>query len=182
MKKKISIIIILILGIILSGCGKNLTAREAVRDYLEMYVTLDNRVVEQLNEFVDKEDLDDEQKKMYKEVLKKEYSTLTYTLEDETYDGDRAYVKAKIKVMNLNKVQKDALDYFDEHKEEFNDEEGRYDKGKFLTYKLSRMKEATETITYEIEFKADKNDGRWEVVQLSNEDLEKIHGIYEYNE
>ena len=143
---------------------------------------MDSKVVDQLNEFVDKEDLDDEQKKMYKEILKKEYSTLTYEIKDETYDGDRAYVKTKIKVMNLYKVQKDSLDYFEEHKEEFNDENGKYDKGKFLTYKLSRMKEATETITYEIEFKADKNGNNWEVVQLSNEDLEKIHGIYEYEE
>lgn len=182
MKKKIYVILLLIGGLILVGCGKNMTAREAVRDYLEMYVTLDSKVIEQLNEFVDKEDLNEDQKKMYKEILKKEYSTLSYTLDDETYDGDRAYVKAKIKVMNLNKVQKDALEYFEEHKEEFNDDEGKYDKGKFLTYKLGRMKEATETITYEIEFKVDKNGKNWEVVQLSNEDLEKIHGIYEYEE
>ncbi|MDE5888617.1 MAG: hypothetical protein K2H20_01210, partial [Bacilli bacterium] len=61
MKKKLYILLFIVLGIIVTGCGKNMTAKEAVRDYLEMYVTLDSKVVDQLNEFVDKEDLDDEQ-------------------------------------------------------------------------------------------------------------------------
>jgi hypothetical protein len=44
------------------------------------------------------------------------------------------------------------------------------------------MKNATDTRNYEIEFKVVKEDGDWDVSQLSNDDLKKIHGIYEYEE
>ena len=47
-----------------------------------------------------------------------------------------------------------------------------------MTYKLDRMKNETKTITHTIEFKVIKNGDIWEVTQLSTEDLEKIHGIY----
>ncbi len=182
MKKKIYILLIIISGILLVGCTNSMTAREAVRDYLEMYVTLDNKVIEQIDEYVENEEFNEEQKKIYKEILKKEYSTLSYEILNETYDGDVAYVKTKVKVMDLYKVQKDSSDYYENHKKEFNDEKGIYDKSKFLTYKLKQMMDATETTTYEIEFKVIKEDNNWNVSQLSNEDLEKIHGIYKYEE
>lgn len=182
MKRKIAILLLMVGSFLLVGCGENMTAKDAVRDYLEMYVTLDDRVVDQLNDFVDKEDLTDTQKNVYKEVLRKEYTSLSYTLENETYDGDVAYITAKIHVIDLYKVQKDALHYFEEHKEEFNDEDGNYDKSKFLDYKLEQMKMATDTTSYEIEFKVVEDDGHWTVSQLSNDALEKLHGIYNYEE
>lgn len=180
MKKKFYLLLIILFGSLLCGCGKNMTAKEAVRDYLEMYVTLDSEVVKQIDEFVSEEDLNEEQKKLYKEILKKEYSTLSYEIKDETYDGDRAYVDVNINVIALAKVQNETSKYLEENREEFNDENGKYDKNKYLIYKLSKMKEAAETINYEIEVKVDKIGNEWKVVQLSNEDLEKLHGIYEY--
>lgn len=182
MKRKIAIFLLMIGSLLLSGCGENMTAKDAVRDYLEMYVTLDNRVVEQLDDFVNKEDLTEEQKNVYKEVLKKEYTSLSYSIENETYDNDVAYITTKIHVIDLYKVQKDALYYFEEHKEEFNDEDGNYDKSKFLDYKLEQMMLATDTTSYEIEFKVIEEDNHWTVSQLSNESLEKLHGIYNYEE
>lgn len=182
MKKKILILLLVISGIILGGCTSNMTAREAVRDYLEMYVTLDRKVLDQIDEYVDKEEFNEEQKDMYKEILKKEYSTMSYEILDETYEDDIAYVRTKVKVMDLYKVQKDTGEYYEDHKDEFNDENGIYDKTKFLTYKLKQMKEATDTTTYEIEFKVVKDGKSWNVSQLSNEDLEKLHGIYKYEE
>ncbi len=44
------------------------------------------------------------------------------------------------------------------------------------------MKDATETVDYELELKVVKNNNDWDVTQLSVEDLEKIHGIYNYEE
>lgn len=182
MKRIINGIFILFIGLFLTGCMGNKTAREAVSDYLEMYITLDSKVVDQLNEFVDNEDLTDEQKVVYKDILKKQYSTMTYSILDETYDGDTAYIKTKINVRDLHKVQEDALEYYNNHKPEFNDEAGIYNKSLFLDYKLNEMKNANEMTSYEIEFKVEKDGNNYEVSQLSNEDLEKIHGIYNYEE
>lgn len=180
MKRLVNGILILLLGLFLTGCMGNKTAREAVSDYLEMYITLDSKVVDQLNEFVDKEDLTEEQKVVYKDILRKQYSTMTYSILSETYNGENAYIKTKINVRDLHKVQKDVLEYYNNHKAEFNDEAGVYNKSLFLDYKLNEMKNANETTSYEIEFKVLKNGNNYEVSQLSNEDLEKIHGIYNY--
>ncbi len=182
MRKSILFIVLLSFLFLITGCMGNKTAKEAVSDYLEMYVTLDSKVVDQLNEFVENEDLTEEQKLVYKDILKKQYSTMTYNFLSETYDGDTAYIKTKINVRDLYKVQKEALNYFNEHKDEFNDENGSYDKSLFLDYKLNEMKNATYTNSYEIEFKVIKNGNNYEVSQLANEDLEKIHGIYNYEE
>lgn len=182
MKKKILSLILLLSCFLLIGCGEEMTPKQAVDDYLQRYITLDDSIMDQLNDFVNKEELTDEQKNTYKEILRNQYSSLTYTLEQEKIDGDTAYVKAKIQVKDLYKAQKDAEAYYNEHKDEFNDDNGAYDAVKFLNYKLLQMKNATNTKKYDIEFKVIKNDNDWDVSQLSNEDLQKIHGIYEYEE
>ena len=183
MKKKILGLVLLCCTLLLiTGCGEEMTPKQAVNDYLQKYITLDDSITDQLNEFVDNEDLTDDQKSVYKEILRNQYTSLTYTIKDEDIDGDTAYVTVEIKVRDLYKVQKDSLAYYEEHKEEFNDENGIYDKVKYLTYKLNQMKDATETTSYVVEFKVVKNNGDWDVAQLSDETLEKLHGIYNYEE
>ena len=44
------------------------------------------------------------------------------------------------------------------------------------------MKAAMDTVKYKLELKVVKNDNDWDVTQLSTTDLEKIHGIYNYEE
>ncbi len=180
MKKIYYIVLLIIFTTILTGCFGQKTAKEAVSEYLEMYVTLDSNVVDQVNEFVEHENLTDDQKKIYKDILKKQYSTMTYSILNETYNGDTAFIKTKINVRDLYRAQKEAFSYFKDHKEEFNDNEGTYNKSLFLDYKLNEMKTSNARTSYEIEFKVIKNGMNYEVTELTNEDLEKIHGIYNY--
>lgn len=183
MKKKIfSLILICCTLLLVTGCGEKMTPSQAVDDYLQRYITLDDTIMDQLNDYVSDEDLTEEQKSVYKEVLRNQYTSLTYTIKNEDIQDDIAYVTVNINVKDLYKVQKDSLNYYEEHKEEFNDENGVYDKVSYLTYKLNQMKNATETINYEIKIKVVENNGDWDVSQLSNEDLEKLHGIYNYEE
>lgn len=183
MKKRIlSLFLFCCTLLLITGCGEEMTPKQAVDDYLQRYVTLDDSIMDQLNDFVDGEDLTDDQKTVYKDILRSQYTSLTYTIKDEDIQGDTAYVTVDVKVRDLYKVQKDSLAYYEEHQNEFNDENGVYDKVKYLTYKLNQMKDATETTTYEIKFKVVENDGDWDVSQLSNDDLEKLHGIYNYEE
>ena len=183
---KLFMCLFLLLGsFMLIGCGEEMTPNQAVDDYLQKYVTLDDDVVNQINEYVDKEDMTDEQKSKYKQILRNQYSSLTYTINDVKYDEndkDVAYVNVKLNVRDLYKVQQTTLDYYENHKNEFTDKEGNYDISKYLDYKLEQMKAATETTTHSIVIKVVKNDNDWDVSQLSSEDLQKIHGIYEYEE
>ena len=182
--KKMFLNVMLIISIfLLTGCMEEMTPKEAVRDYLEMYITLDDDVIKQIDDFVDNEDLNSEQKEVYKSILKKQYTTLVYDIKNERIeDNGVAYVDVKVSVIDLYKVQQDALGYFEENKDEFNDKDGKYDKSKFLDYKLLQMKKAEDMIDYEMTFKVIKDGDDWEVSQLSDDMLEKLHGIYNYEE
>ena len=182
MNRLIKLLIIVLFILVSVGCGMKPTAREAAIEYLELYRNKDKVVMEELHEYVNEEDLTDDQKEKYYDVLKKEYSTLMYEVEHEQYDGNIAYITFKITVIDLYKAQKEAAEYFNEHQSEFDDENGIYDKKKYMDYKLDKMTEEMDTVSYTIDIKVEKEGDNWKVVQLSNENLEKIHGIYNYEE
>lgn len=181
--KKILLIVLAL--ICLSGCScNNNTARGAVEAFLDEYRNLSASVVGDMDDVVDSEEnLNDEQKDKYRDILRKQYTDLTYEIISEDYDDSTAIVETKITVYNLGKAQNEASEYLNEHSEEFYDENHEYDLSKFLDYKLDLMQMNTDTVSYTINFNVEKNeDGVWQVVELSQSDLEKIHGIYEENE
>ena len=68
MKRIVYSFIFIISMFILVGCGEEMTPKQAVMDYMESYVTLDDSVVTQLNEYVENDsELNDEQKKKLKD-------------------------------------------------------------------------------------------------------------------
>lgn len=166
------------------GCSltKDMTAKDAVTDYLERYRTHKQEVLDALDDYIASEsDLSDSQKETYKEVLKKQYKNLKYKIVNETYDGNEALVTMKITVFDLYKAQKEANDYLNDNQDKFLDDKSVYDKSLFLDYKLDKMKDYTDQTDYTIDFHVVKNDkNKWEVSELSTNDLEKIHGIYQY--
>ena len=185
MKKFLKVFLVMFFAITLVGCScMQMTARSRVEEFLDQYRNLSANVLGDLDEVVDAEaDLNEEQKEKYRDVLKKQYSDLEYEIINENYDGDTAVVETKITVYDLYKAQKDATEYLNEHSEEFYDENNNYDLSKFLDYKLDLMQKNTDTISYTINFNVEKNeDGVWQVSDVSQSDLEKIHGIYEENE
>ena len=51
-----------------------------------------------------------------------------------------------------------------------------------MDYKLDQMQKNNDTVEYTINFNLTKDDnGNWQITELSQEDLEKIHGIYNYD-
>lgn len=182
MRKMIYIVFMVVLLFFVVGCGMEQNAKDVAIEYMELYRTKDERIIQELDEYVDNEDLSDSQKEKYRDILEKEYSTLMYQVTNERYEGNTAFITMEITVIDLYKAQKEAANYFNENSEEFNDEEGEYDRSLYTDYKLDLMSKETDTITYTIDVKVEKEDDVWKVVQLSNESLEKIHGIYNYEE
>ncbi len=184
MKKYLKVITVIVFCVILCGCScMQTTAKDKVSEFLDQYRNLSASVLGDLEEVIDStDDLSEEQKEVYRDVLKKQYSDLKYEIEDETYDGDTATVEVKITVYDLYKVQKEATEYLSSHMDEFYDDEGNYDSSKFTDYKLEQMQKVTDTVEYTITFNLTKDDdGNWQIEELSQEDLEKIHGIYNYD-
>ena len=182
MKKIKMFAILAICLIVVSGCGcsPNMSATKTVDRYLDRYRSEDQVILNELDTFIDGENLTSEQKAIYRDVLKKQYRNLKYSITDEKYDGDTANITVKITVYDLYKVQKNAELYMSNNIGEFYDEDGVYDKTLYINYKLDKMKNATDTVDYTLNIKLEKRDGTWFVVQLSDTDLEKIHGVYNY--
>ena len=179
MKKLILLLTCLFLAV---GCAcSNNKAKDAVGKYLNDYKGLKDNVLSSIDDLVAKENLEHEEQGIYKDVLKKQYRDLIYTIENEEYNGDNATVTAKITVYDLYKASKNASTYLQANKNEFLTN-GEYDKNKYLKYKLNKMKDTKDTIAYTITFKLKKENGKWQVEQPDEETLEKIHGIYNYEE
>ena len=174
-----------IIGIILSsfilfGCScSDMGARNAVTDYLSQYNNLTDEVLDDLEKTIAGEDLTDEGIEKYKAVIKKQYQDLKYEIVNEKYNGDQAIITAKISVYDLYKAIKDATQYMNDNPSKFY-ENGIYSNKKFTLYKLDQMQKMNEKVTYTIDFNVIKKDGSWQVEQPSTTDLEKIHGIYNY--
>ena len=178
MKKFLLIITTLFL---LAGCDSvmnNPTKR--VETFLNKYQTMDSEVLEQLDNTLKIDNtLTDKQKKDYKDLMKKQYQNLIYTIKDEEVDGDNATVKVEIEVFDFNKAMTESDNYLLEHQDEFiTDEE--IDNEKFMDYKIKQMKNTTEKVKYTIEFNLTKTDNNWTLNNVDEITRQKIHGIYNY--
>ena len=178
MKKIYGLVLTLIITFMLTGCGKSAT--DSVKKYLDNYKNLDDKVLVDMKNVIDKENLNEENSKKYEDILKKQYTDLSYEIEKEDYNGDEATITVKIDVYDLYKAQKDSTTYLANNPDEFKDSDGKYDSNKFITYKINKMKETTERVQYTIDFYVVNTSDGWIVSSLSNSDIEKIHGIYDY--
>lgn len=182
MKKVYKVLLVVGICLVLAGCGcMKKTAKGAVQDYLNQYKNLSSNVISSMDDVVNDENLTDNQKEKYRDILKRQYQDLKYEITSEKYDGDNATVEVKITVYDLYKVQKDANNYLTNSGDEFK-ENGVYSNDLFMNYKLDKMKKVTDTVEYNITFNVTKDDkGNYKVNDLSNSDLEKIHGVYNYD-
>ena len=177
--KKIIIFIILIL--LTSGCSMPTnTAKDVVDDYLSSYQNLSKEVINDINVVVDNEKLNEEQKNMYFKILEKQYKDLKYEIVNESYEGNTALVTAKIEVYDLFQAQKIASDTLKEDITQFYDKNKQYSNELYMTYKLNLMYLINERINYTIEFNIIRENDTWILKEISSTNLEKIHGIYDY--
>lgn len=177
MKKMLFVIAALLLFV---GCDSIMNSpTKRVEEFLNDYQTLDEEVLSQLDDTLKTEELlTDEHKNTYKEIMKKQYQNLTYTIKDETVDGDKATVTAEIEVYDYSKAMNDADDYLIQNKDEFTDDEGNVDNEKFMSYKIEQMKNVKDKVKYTIPFTLTKEDSEWKLDDISESDRQKIHGIY----
>ena len=164
------------------GIKRYNTAKKAVDAYLKAYNNLSDEVLNDLNKVVEEEKLNDSQKEVYKEILQRQYKDLKYEIIGEIYNADEASVQAKIEVYDLNLVKKQASEYLKNNIKHFYDDKGSYDNNRYLNYKLDLMNSTKERVNHIIEFKVIKTNEMWQIKEITSTDLEKIHGIYNYEE
>lgn len=176
MKKLIYILFLFLLV----GCNDlSNTPTKKAEEFLKKYQSLDSSVISDLNNAVNETDLNDEQKKLYVDIMKKHYQNLSYEIKDETMDGDEAVVTVEIAVTDFKRVLDDANNYMNDNKEQFY-ENGEYSVVKFNDYKLEKLKEAKEKVRYTIEINLTRTNDKWNVDTLDKDTYDKLNGVYNY--
>lgn len=177
MKKKIILISLFMLCFILTGCSLNNTPKAKVETLLMKYQKNSDSVMSELDDYLNTLDIQDDAHEEYKKVYTKQYSDLTYSIKNEMIDGDTATVTTQIEVYDYYKTDNDATKYVSDNPDKFSTN-NVYDSKKVLEYKIDKLTNAKDRVTYTVVFNLTKIDNEWKVDNLSNEDLEKIHGIY----
>ena len=187
--------------LLVAGCTNTMeTPTTKVEEYLGKYQRLDDEVSTQLDQVLDDDNtMSDDQKDQYRALMEKQYQNLSYKIESEEINGDSATVDVEIEVLDYATTIADAKEYYQEHKDEIEKEndqeqsdndnvvedavEGTEDaiekSAAFIDYKLKELESVSDTTTYTITFYLTKEDGEWQIQNLSDLDLEKIHGLYE---
>lgn len=164
---------------LLVGCELNNTPTKKVEQFLSNYQVLHKDVISDLDGMINKTNYTSEQKERYKELMKKQYKSLIYEIKEETIDGNNAYVTVQIEVTNYGKRLAETENYLNDHRDEFNDN-GVYNESKFLSYQLDELEKEKERIKYTLTFSLTKQDGKWEINDLTEAMEDKINGIYMY--
>ena len=173
-------IIISIISLILLGCSLSNTPTSSVERYLNKYNNLDEEVLMDLETKVNSEDLSNIDREKYKNVLTRQYKDMKYVIKDESINGDKAEVLVKITVYDLYKIEEYSYNYMNEHIDEFSDVNNEFDNDLFNNFRIEQMLKTNNRVDYEILFKLDKVNDDWEIRELNRDDLEKIHGLYDY--
>lgn len=172
------ILIFLLFIFLISGCGKNANSPTSeVQKLFSNYNSLSSDVLIQLDSVMESENLTDEQILKYKEVIKRQYEDLKYTINEEVISDDKAIVSVDIEVYDLNKIISDSDEYLKNNKDEFYVDD-KLDNNKFWDYKLDKMFEAKDRIKYTIDFSLTKLNNKWHLDELLETDRQKIHGLY----
>lgn len=160
---------------LLTGCFLDKTPKNSVVEFFDKYQDLDEDVLEDL-EFASESRsfTNSKMRETYVSLMKMQYSDLKYEINDITVNADKAKVTVTITVYDFYKAGRDADTYYLNHSDEFESTE------KFMMFKLNEMMKTSDRIEYTLVLDLSKIDDKWKVETLSDEELEKIHGTYNY--
>ena len=175
--KKIIVLVMMVLSLL--GCNMSNTPSDEVERYLDNFNNLSDEVIMDVDSKVSMEELNNENKEIYKKVLLRQYENMKYEITDESIEKNTAMVKANITVYDYYKINDLSNIYMNEHVSEFNNINGIFDNDKYNSYRLNELLNTNDTTTYEVIFSLKKDsNGNWIMSDPSRETLEKLNGFY----
>jgi len=153
------------------------TPIKKVERFLEKYQKLDDNLLNELSYKTESQELTQNQKNTYRNLMKRQYSDLVYEIKDDEIDGNIAVVKVEIEVYDYSIAITKTDKYVNTHQEEFL-KDNVIDQEKYIDYKLNQMKDIDDRIKYTLELTLTKKNKNWIIDELSEENLQKIHGLY----
>ena len=167
--------------LLLTGCGEiSNTPTKQVEGFFNKYQTLDQSVLDDLEQVISEEDkFVETNKQKYRDVIKKQYKDLTYYVKEERVDGDTAVVTVEIVVYDFASTMSEADDYKNNHTSEFTDEAGVFSQTKYVDYVINQLEKTKEKVKYTLDLNLTKIDDKWKLDGLDSDSEDKILGIYE---
>lgn len=175
------LIVFICMLVVVTGCSCSINdnkPEEAVDTLFEKYRNKDDNIITQLMETIDNENLTDDSKEKYRDLMEKQYEHLGYAIKDVKEEDNKATVTVEVTVLNYRSAILEAEEELKENPDKFNDDEGNFSEDKYNDYKIEKMSKVTDTTTHIIELSLTKEAGMWNVNQLSSDDISKIHGLY----
>lgn len=172
---------LLIIGIIIGFIKSRVTATSPIgmtESYFEKIQKEDKSITSKIT-YPFSDNLNAYQEQRYKEMVKKQYRNIHYTILEE-YVGDvDSNITIQVTVIDLKDAYEKANSYVFAHKDKFVNEKGDMDEAEVINYKLEQMEKAKDTVDYSIVINYYKNDAnQWVMTDLSSTDLEKISGTF----
>ena len=100
---------------------------------------------------------------------------MKYEIKEEKINGDKATVEVEVEVKDYSKVLSSK-----EVPDDIKDEEGNYTDEAYYNYQLNEMEKVEDKVKYTVTFYLTKKDKEWQIDDLNESTLQKIHGIYIY--
>ncbi|MBR1385687.1 MAG: hypothetical protein IJ568_02530 [Bacilli bacterium] len=165
--------------LILVGCTKEMPNTK-VEEFFSKYQQLDEEVLKELEFSMELNPLNEQQKNLYRDLMRRQYKDLEYTIKKEVINQEDATVTVEIEVYDYSIAVKEADEFFQKNQNYFINEENKVDENKYIDYKLELMKDIKDRIKYTIDLKVKRSDKSWIVENLNQMDREKIHGLFTY--
>ena len=175
-------LIVFLTFLFLVGCTVATTSSsptKVVERLLGKYQSLNEEVIKQLNQVLDSQNITKEQKKEYRDLMKKQYQNLTYNIKKETIDDETAVVSVEIEVFNFAKANNETEVYVSGHEEDFLDDNNQLSDVLYQNYKIDQLKNVKERTKYTLDLSLTKEDDIWKLDELSDMERQKIHGLYD---
>lgn len=176
------ILLLLLTMFYLTGCETMYnTPTKQVELFLADYQTLNQDVLDDLHDVVQEEELfNSSQRERYRNLMKKHYQELIYDIKEEEINADKAKVTVEIEVKDYSKVFDMAEQELHKNPEKFQNDKGEYDEVKYLDYRLDQMEKVKDRVKYTMDITLTKEGKKWVLDELTDEQEDKIHGIYRY--
>jgi len=175
------ILLIILLSFCMVGCSNN-NAVDPVKEYISKFKNHDAAIMSSLDELLEHENLTNEQNDIYKIIMKKQYNDLEYKVVNSTYNGDKAIIELEITVYDYQNSKKKASEHLNNHQEEYYDENGDLYEIKYKNLQLQYMKSERQRIKYTISFHVKYEKKQWILESPDYTVIQKIQGIYNYEE
>jgi len=174
----LAIIIGFIIGIIHRHNSLFASPEQLTNSYLKSYIKEDSSILKKI-EYPFEDTLNSSQEQRFKEIMKKQYRNMVYTIEEQNLEEVDGQIVVHVTVFDLKDSYDRANHYVESHASNFEKEDGSFDEEKAIDYKLSQLEDVKEKIDYSITFHFIKNkDNQWNMSDLSSSDIEKINGLF----